>query len=218
MARAPEPGRAKTRLIGRFGAEGAAALQRAFTEDLLERLCQADPWEVVVYISSHGPLAWPEVSALRVRPQAQGSLGERILDVFEQSRQDGVGKTVVLGTDSPDLPLSRVRQAFAALRRADAVVVPAIDGGYVLLGAVRPPKQLLSAIPWGGSEVLAATLEQARRHGLKLAVLEPWYDVDRSREAAFLAVHLELLELADGERRAPRTRQLLQELLDRLNP
>ena len=218
MARTPEPGRVKTRLIERFGAEGAAELQRAFTQDLLQRLCAAQLWEVVVYLTGADEadlLAGQRVSR---RDQPPGDLGARILFVFEQSVQDGVGRTVVLGTDSPDLPLARVQQAFVALDQADAVVVPAVDGGYTLLAAAEPPQALLREIPWGGPDVLAATLQRAQRAGLRLAVLEPWYDVDRYQDAAFLAVHLELLEQCGGEQRAPRTRRLLSQLLRRSAP
>ena len=110
---------------------------------------------------------------------------------------------VFVGADAPTLPASRVLEALAALRRgAHAVVAPAEDGGYVLIGlrGVRPP--LFHGIPWGTPDVLARTRAQAARAGLSLAEIEPWYDVD---DEAGLRRLLDGVARGEAHDRAPAT-------------
>jgi len=210
MSRPPRPGQTKTRLIPWLGPEGAARLQAAFTADILERCSRSSTWQLMVYWSAAFDAG--DLPGAAHRQQRGEDLGARMLQVLRDAQAEGVERSVIIGSDSPDLPAQRIESAFAALERAPAVLAPAFDGGYVLIGARVPQPRLFEAVPWGTAEVLEVTAERAREAGLELALVEPWYDVDRPDELRFLRAHLELLART-GEERAPRTRALLRELL-----
>jgi hypothetical protein len=110
--------------------------------------------------------------------QPPGQLGTRLRAALKRGLSVG-RRTVVIGTDSPTLPSSLLRDAFAYLDRADLVLGPAADGGYYLIGArTPPPPKLFSRIPWGTATVAAETISRARGAGLAVALLPRWYDVD----------------------------------------
>ncbi len=94
--------------------------------------------------------------------------------------------------------------------RAVAVICPATDGGYVLIGLARPLPALFREVPWGGSEVLQATLERARETNIALELMAPWYDVDRPEDLERLRADL---RDAEGPARAPETARALSRLL-----
>lgn len=92
---------------------------------------------------------------------------------------NGAERIVVLGADSPDVPLAYVEEAFAQLNRYDVVVGPAEDGGYYLIGASQAtPNNLFENIAWGESSVLQATLAAAERSKLSTIRLPFHYDID----------------------------------------
>jgi len=122
----------------------------------------------------------------------------------------GSSATVVVGADSPTLPYGHVEQAFERLDGdADAVIAPAEDGGYVLIGTREPCPALFQGIPWGGQHVVEVTRARAAGAGIRLADLPPWYDVD---DAAALRRLLADLATGDCARRAPETARFV--LLD----
>jgi glycosyltransferase A (GT-A) superfamily protein (DUF2064 family) len=99
------------------------------------------------------------------------------------------------------VPSALVEDAFARIALgADAVVIPALDGGYVLVGASRPVPDLFDAIEWGTPGVLDATRRRAREAGIVLAETEPWSDVDVGEDLPRL-----LREMAADPKRAPAT-------------
>jgi glycosyltransferase A (GT-A) superfamily protein (DUF2064 family) len=114
---------------------------------------------------------------------------------------------VIVGADSPTLPADRVEEAFGRLAAgAPAVVSPAADGGYVLIGLAEPSPVLFSDVPWGGSEVMATTRARAEAADLALAEIAPWYDVDDVEGLAHLRHEL---KAPAGRRRAPATARAL---------
>lgn len=206
FAKRPCLGQVKTRLVPPLRAEQALDLYRAFLRDQLRFVRQlAHGSDVEVWFDgpwSPGPEEFPELAGLALREQGQGDLGQRLFGAFEQSERDGASATIAIGVDSPTLPLSLVLGAFAELERgAPAVLAPAADGGYVLIGMRRPLSALLRGVPWGTSAVLRATLARAREEGIDLEILEPWYDVDD--EAALRRLARELV--GPAARRAPQT-------------
>ena len=90
----------------------------------------------------------------------------------------GYKRVVIVGTDTPSLPLERYQQALTALDSHDLVLGPALDGGYYLIGLKQPQPELFTGIAWSTDRVLAATQEKAARLGLKTALLPLWRDVD----------------------------------------
>lgn len=179
FAKQPVAGRVKTRLVPPLGKEQAARCYRAFLEDSVRRMATLAGVGLCI-ASDSAP--WAELRELAgqvgagLETQGPGDLGERMQRVLARAPAASV---VIMGSDSPDLPLSYVRGAFDALADHDVVVGPAEDGGYYLIGArvVVPPVFSLKAA-WGSSGVLAETLEKLENARLSFSLLAPWADVD----------------------------------------
>jgi len=183
FAKRPRLGCVKTRLVPPLTPEQALSLYRAFLIDQLALLrLLANDYTVEVSVDD----AWEpdaqfvsELDGLTITEQGGGDLGRRLTRAFRRSRESGSGSTVVIGVDSPTLPAQWLRQAFEVLAAgAAAVISPAEDGGYVLLGLNDPIPALFRDVPWGSSRVFEITRRRAAETGLDLAQLEPWYDVD----------------------------------------
>ena len=216
FTRVPVPGAAKTRLVPPLTPNQAAALQRAMTEDLLERLDRTfgapTPGAPSVCLEvrcdgqfSSGALEVPNGWA--VTSQGPGDLGERLARASREARRDGIGRLVITGSDAPLLPLPLVEAAFSGLADRDALLAPAEDGGYVLIGLAlgRAPaaavESLFAGIPWGTGAVREATAEAARRAGLGFGELAGHWDVDRPEDLPRLRDAIEALDTAERPRR-----------------
>ena len=184
LAKAPIPGLAKTRLIPSIGAHAAAVLQERLTERAVETACAADIGPVTLWCapsidqSSFQDLAWRFPIVLKQQPD--GDLGDRMLGAIAANN----GQTIVIGTDCPALTPAHLRAAAAALDDADAVLIPAEDGGYVLIGARAVHLDLFSDIDWGTSSVLAQTRTRIAALGLKAVELPALWDVDTDADLA----------------------------------
>src|SRR5437899_1971265 len=142
FAKAPEPGRVKTRLCPPLTPEGAADLHQACLCDLWERLARLSPVRRVICHDppESGPLFRRLLgSETEMLPQSEGDLGEKLIAAFQTLFARGLGPVVAVGADSPDLPLTLVSSALRVLAAGphDVVVGPAVDGGYTLIGLNR---------------------------------------------------------------------------------
>lgn len=177
FVKAPRPGAVKTRLAATIGAEAAAELAHAFFRDTLalaQRLASA---RVVVALSSDGTTL-PDVPApIEVWPQGDGDLGARLERALRRALAE-TPRALAIGTDSPGLPLSVVERASSSLERHDAVIGPAEDGGFYLLGLKRCPPGLLAGLPWSAADTRACTLARLRERRFSVDLLAPWFDVD----------------------------------------
>lgn len=198
FAKPPRAGEAKTRLAPAVGAEGAAALARAFLADtwaMVTRLPGARP-----ILASTGP--WPEgllPPPVEVWLQGGGDLGDRMERILRRALEV-CPAAVALGADSPGLPRAYVEAAQAALVEADAVLGPSEDGGFYLLALRRLPEGGLANLPWSQPETLARTEERLRALGLSVAHGEPFFDVDVPGDLERLET-----ELNAGRLQAPAT-------------
>jgi rSAM/selenodomain-associated transferase 1 len=197
FAKPPVAGRVKTRLAAVVGRERAAELARAFLEDTISAV-RSLPW-------AQPALATTETveSDLPVLLQGEGDLGARIERVLRAALQLAPF-AIAIGADSPALPRRLLEAGRVALERADAVIGPAEDGGFYLLGLRRCPEGLLAGLPWSASDTFQRTLERLRARGLRTEILEPWFDVDRAEDLDRLRALLR-----SGEIEAPRTASLL---------
>jgi len=183
MAKAPVPGLAKTRLIPLLGANGAARAQRGFALQTL----------ATVRAASTGPLTlWcaPGTGhrffrALRLRhgvvclPQPPGDLGQRMATAMATHFAANPHMPwLVVGTDCPALTPAHVQQAADALQTHDAVLIPAEDGGYVLLGLRRPLASVFERIDWSTERVFEQTRERLHQAGATWVELPALWDVD----------------------------------------
>lgn len=177
FAKAPEPGRVKTRLIPVLRAGEAAELHKALlldTIDLVESCAEA----VVAYAPAGGRRALEQLlGGRRLLPQGPGDLGDRLARVFEQLC--GGGRPVLaVGSDCPGLTAERIQSAAAALGRADVVLGPALDGGYYLVGLRKAHPELFAEVPWSTPRVLEITRRRADTARLTVELLQPARDLD----------------------------------------
>lgn len=115
---------------------------------------------------------------VRLMDQVGPDLGARMHQAFTWLFACGYRRVVIVGTDAPTLPQSVYHDAFAALTDHDLVVGPALDGGYYLIGLIRPVPDLLVGIPWSTDQVLPLTRKKAAELGLAVALLKEWRDID----------------------------------------
>jgi hypothetical protein len=186
MARAPHAGATKTRLIPALGAEGAAALHRYLVERQLAEAAASETAPVELWCADD--CLHPFFSECRQRfgvslhCQHGEGLGERMLLIIESALREAEF-AIVIGCDIPELDASMLRQAFDALQQgADAVIAPAEDGGYVLLGVRQASPELFREIEWGSDKVLAQTRERLRHLGWNWQELPEMWDVDRPQD------------------------------------
>jgi len=135
-----------------------------------------------------------------VRPQRGSDLGERMQQAFADALRRH-RHVVLIGSDCPALTTTDLRLAVRCLRGAsDAVLAPAEDGGYVLIGLRRLRDALFADMAWGEASVLADTARAAREQGLRVRLLRTLWDVDRPEDLA----RLRSLRYRAGSRRAAR--------------
>lgn len=193
FARAPIPGHAKSRLIPRFGAHFAAALQQRMTERALDAAVRSEAGAVSLWCtpSVRHPFFAACRAAYRLTLESQRGpgLGERLRHAHDRMFA-AYRALLIVGTDCPALSAEHLRTARTELRSHDAVVIPAEDGGYVLLGLARPCPAAFEGIDWGSDRVLAQTLQRLREAGRSCRVLAPLWDVDRPQDIERLAASL----------------------------
>lgn len=182
FARMPEKGKVKKRLAADLGEDAALELYRAFVDDLLNTLARSGLHHIICHTPKTIPQAlapWPKPDLPRF-PQTGADLGERMAHAFEHGFSRGFRRLVLVGTDIPDLPESAFHQAFAALETGPAVVGPARDGGYYLIGfsAKGFDRGVFKDIQWGTGRVLEQTLDRFRALGKKVRLLFSWNDID----------------------------------------
>ncbi len=213
FAKWPSPGAVKTRLTVDGDPDWCARAARAFLLDSLHRLAVLEARRVLVFAPREREADFAAVAAGRfdLAPQGEGDLGRRMAAFVEGRLDAGARAVVLVGADSPTLPVEYVERAFAELEHADVVLGPATDGGYYLVGSgpARPP--LFEGVAWGGASVLADTIKGLNDPQWRLSVLPPWYDLDAAADWAMLRGHLAALRRAGVDPGAPHTEALLGE-------
>lgn len=185
FAKAPRAGSVKTRLCPPLTEGEAAALARVCLEATLSRFPVAVPGAWTLFLEGD-PEPWLERLAagrgVRIAPQGQGDLGARLSRAFRTLHAAGASRAVAIGSDSPTLDPARISAALHRLDHADAVLGPARDGGYYLIG-IRPGREaLFDGIPWSTTRVAAETRRRAAESGWVMAELPEWYDVDDAED------------------------------------
>jgi len=178
MAKAPERGRVKTRLARKIGEGAALRFYRHNTRLVIERLRRDPRWRLVLAASPRAALDarwWP--GDLPRLDQGSGDLGARMAHVLSHG---GSGPSVIVGSDIPGITAARIAAAMGVLRGHDAVVGPAPDGGYWLIGLRRgpPPLGLFDRVRWSGPHARADTLDNLRALGMSVALADALSDVD----------------------------------------
>lgn len=199
FAKAPDPGTVKTRLVPALGEGGAAVLAARFARRTLDTATRAAVGPVVLMCAPDPAHPFFEVCRRRhgvtLEPQGAGDLGERMHRAFAAHLATAAG-AIVVGTDTPDLRPSDLVAAAEALRDGfDAVIGPAKDGGYWLLGLRRSADGLFRGIPWSTADVLRITRERIAGMGWRTHALTEREDVDRPEDVRALLHRPELAPL-----------------------
>lgn len=189
FAKAPVPGLAKTRLAPALGEAGAAALAECMLRHALAQAVAADVGPVELCAApdaSHPALqAAAAEHGVRLTEQGTGDLGLRMHRAFARSLMHH-GGVLLIGTDAPSLDAGALRQAASALQDHDAVFVPALDGGYALVGQRRADPRWFTDMRWSHDRVMQDTRERLRTAGVRWAELPAVADIDEPADLVHL--------------------------------
>ena len=186
FAKAPRAGAVKTRLIPLLGAEGAATLHRQLLRSTLDTATAAGLGPVELHGAPDTDDEFLRECARRhgvaLAAQRGDDLGARMRNAFD----DGLarhGRVIIIGTDCPVLTAQHLRDANDALAAGnDAVLIPAEDGGYALIGLTRCDNRLFESIAWGTDTVLAATRASLKHMKWRWHELDTLWDIDRPED------------------------------------
>ncbi|MEZ4526920.1 MAG: TIGR04282 family arsenosugar biosynthesis glycosyltransferase [Desulfobacterales bacterium] len=182
FAKWPEKGKVKTRLARDIGSDHAVNLYRCFILDLAETLKKLSQDVIVCYSPKNAePMfrSWLG-DQFSYFPQSDGDLGMRMKKSFVQAFEKKYDRAVLIGSDCPDLTQKVLEQAFVELTNANAVIGPAADGGYWLIGfqvsGFCPP--VFEGISWSTETVFAETMKKFTQKKINAAVLPKYMDID----------------------------------------
>jgi uncharacterized protein len=219
FCREPVALQSKTRLIGAITPAAAAALSDAFIRDALAKAVAVRTSRVVIAASA--PDGADSSKYFRrlahqfdadLFDQGSGSLGRRMTRALEPFSSGGA---LLIGTDTPSLPIALLDDSIEALRRNRIVIAPSLDGGYYAIGVRGAMPPIFTSIRWGSRTVFAATIARLERDGLPYALGPAWYDVDRWPDVMLLAAHLRMLARSrrrTGSSVCPATESVLMRL------
>lgn len=178
----PEPGEVKTRLAESIGSEKTAQLYRCFILDLLAKLRSVRlPFRICVYPEQKREMLMRWLGReYEYNPQRGVDLGERMAAAFHDAFSGGHRRVILMGSDFPDLPQTFLEEALGALNTHDAVIGPAMDGGYYLIGFRKETffPQVFVGMDWGTEGVFRQTLSILKAHTTQVYVLPVWNDID----------------------------------------
>ena len=182
FVKAPEKGKVKTRLAKILGNGIVLGLYKNFVADIIATL---QTGRHLVRICYHPPDAENKVTNWIGReyvlvPQHGNHIGERMANAFRKTFADGFEHVLLIGTDLPDLPAAVIDEAFESLEKNAAVIGPAFDGGYYLIGfqAVTFLPSIFESMPWGTQQVFERTIEIFKKNHLQVYRLPKWRDID----------------------------------------
>lgn len=193
FSRAPRPGAVKRRLIPALGAQGAAELHERMTEVALETAVSAGVAPVQLWCAPSAEHACfqrlRERYAVTLHCQVGADLGARMHHAFTTVLREHA-YAILMGSDCPFLTAEDISTAAEWLMTGwDAVIGPALDGGYVLIGLARPAPDLFADMAWGTDAVLAVTRQRLRSMGWRWSELAARPDVDRPADLDRLPRH-----------------------------
>ena len=190
FAKAPRAGFAKTRLIPALGADGAAALASRMLSHALEQALAAGTQAVELCMSpAPSDPTWQGVTlpqAIERSEQGEGDLGARMNRAMERALAQQQGPVLLMGTDCPALSATLIAEASRQLEQYDAVLLPAVDGGYVLIGLRAPCPALFTGMAWSTAVVAFETLRRAASLGLRVWHGPLLHDIDEPRDLMHL--------------------------------
>ena len=191
FAKAPIAGLAKTRLIPALGPDGAAALAEKMLGHSVQQALASGcgPVELCVTPDTTHAIFARQVTlssdVLRLTDQGEGDLGQRMDRALTRVLQQHTC-AILIGTDAPALDVEVLRAAAHALTQHDAVFVPALDGGYALVGLTHPQSELFTGMVWSTPQVMAQTRIRLQAASLRWTELDPVADIDEPADLSHL--------------------------------
>lgn len=175
LAKYPLPGFAKTRLIPALGPQGAARVHRLLVEHTLAAIRASGlPFMVWTTGAPHADFVQWLGEDVPLVEQGEGDLGARLAQVPTPA--------ILLGADIPDLTAQHLRSAAQWLEKVPAVIGPAGDGGYYLLGLSHPMPWLFTRMDWGTEHVLGETIRRLKERDVPYKLLAQLDDCDRPED------------------------------------
>lgn len=185
LAKAPIPGYTKTRLIPVLGKVGAANLQQQMLEDMVKQAVESEVGNVEIFCAPDQKhdcfIQLKHDYQIVLRTQYGKDIGERMSNAFkdELPKYDAV---ILTGTDCPQLDSKQLQKVAESLQEAEVVIIPALDGGYVLIAMSNFYPELLSNISWGTDQVMQQTKKCLSKLNIKYTLLAPLRDIDREKD------------------------------------
>lgn len=182
MLKAPRPGTVKTRLAAEIGVESATAIYKLLVEHQLSQI--PERWDIAIHFTPDDAESemreWlsPYAREASFIPQCPGNLGERMKTAVTHELRTGADAVALIGGDCPYLTRKYLASAAVLAKNVDAVIGPAVDGGYVLLLLKQPHAALFDHIDWSTSRVLAQTRQAAEANHLRYLTMNPLEDID----------------------------------------
>jgi rSAM/selenodomain-associated transferase 1 len=194
MAKAPRPGRVKTRLTPSLSPETGTAFYCCLLDDTLALARSLSDVEVAIMcpesdVNELARFAGKEVSV--VAQKGEG-LAAGLTSVFAQFAEGRQRRIIAFNSDSPHLPRSVLEGAFETLTAHDLVIGPTYDGGYYLVGAKALHPALFARDGMGTSTALERLLSHAQSLELSVGSVDPFYDIDLAEDLTRLAAELRL--------------------------
>jgi rSAM/selenodomain-associated transferase 1 len=196
--RTPEAGRVKTRLQRNLG---SARTLRTYKSFIIETLKRCDALGGVHKFLGCFPTARDRfitrisrTHGLDLFHQVGRDLGEKFINAFHDRFNEGYKKVVIIGSDSPTIPVEYIRRAYRELEKNDFVLGPCTDGGYYLVGAKKISERIFRGIPWDSQQVLNITLDKLHANKVRYSLLPFWYDIDDISDMEFYKRHSRYLK------------------------
>ena len=213
FARDPVLGQVKTRLNSLLDNETILKLYICFLEDSLAKIQEVGNVDCFVGISpenNSGFFNQKKSLGITLFSQEGKDLGDKMRQAFIDRFRQGYNNVVIIGSDSPSLPVSYIKKALDSEEKL--VLGPSIDGGYYLIAMKGKVAEVFKGVSWGTDKVLNETLQLIQDGGISFELLPIWYDVDFPEDLKFLKTHLMLIAqagLSDGGM----TKSILDEII-----
>ena len=198
FAKDPVEGQVKTRLGSLLDSKTTLDLYFHFLADSLDKISAVAGVDRFVGVASEPETDFFQQAGRRheftLFMQEGQNLGQRMHRAFLDRFEEGYQRVVIIGADSPSLPIAYMEEAFCS--EEPVVIGPATDGGYYLIGMQGGVLDIFQGISWGTGRVLEETLAVVREKRVGAGLLPVWYDVDLPEDLRFLRTHMQWMEQA----------------------
>ncbi len=203
FVKTPVKGRVKTRMQPDLTPGRILGLYKSFIKETINKCTRLNGVEKVLgcYPTCDNLFLRKitETYKMKCFNQNGSDLGEKMVNAFKDYFKKGYSEVVIIGSDSPTLPLDYIKKAFSELRKNDFVLGPCCDGGLYLVGAKKKIKPgIFRDIPWDTTRVQNRTfgmmLEKLNSSGIRFSLLPFWYDIDTDEDLKFFRNHIKYLK------------------------